>query len=83
MCVNLVQNDEGRHRVADLKSFSLNTEGDYLEFRCEECGKQLYVKYLGFDTTVAHFRMSCTACKITNEWKVSPFHWSGLPATSA
>ena len=69
--------------MPNLKSFSLNSEGDYLEFHCEECGNQLYVKYLGFDTTVGHFRISCTVCKITNEWKVSPFHWSGLPAESA
>lgn len=69
--------------MADLTKLNLYAEGDYLEFRCDSCSRELDVEYLGFDTTVGRFRIGCSDCKTTRVWKVQPGRWSGLPAKPA
>lgn len=59
--------------------FNAESHGDYMNFRCDKCGGDIHVTFLGYDPAVPRFGFKCKKCNEKGEYKMQFQLWSGLP----
>jgi hypothetical protein len=63
--------------------FQAESQADYMNFRCTECGGDIHVQFLGYDPAVPRFKFECRKCNTSGEFKMQFQLWSGLPQNAA
>ena len=60
-------------------TFLAESQGDYMNFRCDECNGDIRIEFLGYDPAVPQFRFACRGCNTSGEFKMQFQLWKGLP----